>query len=207
MFLMRASLVAIVVSAVAGCTDETSIAEVDETQEESGVSPEESPAAVAREQVCDAAGDALGAAGLSQCDQAIAGVCEELVATFSDPLVDALVSCVVDAGVAPLDCIAAAFAQLRPTAAHLQLASSYCSECAADVPGCEQIFYFGDDDNLGAGMILLPFSDEVVNDITAECTESFLCAVEFPGCVRDVLEERLVPEAPYDCLLESLVGG
>jgi hypothetical protein len=165
---------------------------------------EEESLEVQRDAVCDSLADEAESLGSSAdaCVPVIVEDCERIVDTFSPTLVHTIATC-VEGGASPWDCLASGLLELRPTPAHLELAAAFCEACAFDAPYCEEVFYFGDDGNVGVGMFALPLSDEVVREITETCVDGLTCGATFAGCVRDVLEARLVPQDSFDCVMEG----
>lgn len=142
----------------------------------------------------------------SECDDAIIADCADVVGMLSAPYLKALSGCLAG-GEIPAVCLVAVTMDLKPTAAHHDLAKAYCDECLFGLSGCEDVFYFGEDDQLGLGSIALPFSDELVRQIADECTQDLTCSVDLPGCAQDVLVNHLVPEKTVLCLIDPFKGG
>lgn len=126
--------------------------------------------------------------------------CEAVVGVVSPDYVAAVQACVAE-GTDIFTCLAEGLGALEPKLAHLTLAEAFCEECALDVPGCEDLFFF-EGEAAGIGVLTLPFSEELIAEVTAECTDGFTCAVDFPGCARDVLEERLANVEGLLCVLD-----
>ena len=124
---------------------------------------------------------------------------------LSDPYLQAINACLAG-GDAPGVCVVSVTLDLEPTAAHRELASAYCDECLFGLSGCEDVFYFGEEDQLGLGAIALPFSDAVLREIKDECTEGLTCSVDLPACAQDVLLKHLVPEKTILCLINPLAS-
>lgn len=143
--------------------------------------------------------------GGSECDDAILADCADVVGMLSAPYLKAMSAC-LGAGEVPALCILAATMSLEPTAAHRGLARAYCDECLFGLSGCEDVFYFGEDDQFGLGSIALPFSDELVQQIAEECTQDLTCSVDLPACAQDVLVNHLVPEKTVLCLINPFKG-
>lgn len=150
--------------------------------------------------VCDAAlAFAHDFGAPTECDAAFAAACTNVVGTLRPDYLAAIEAC-IEGGGTPMDCVVSSLETLTPTAAHRELASEFCDECVLALPGCEEAFFFGEDDQLGVGMPTLPLSDEVVREITEACTSGLTCAAELPTCVQGVLEARLWPDEVVGCL-------
>jgi hypothetical protein len=155
--------------------------------------------------VCGPIGDYLDAWGVpSDCDATLAETCADLGGLFSDAYLAAIADCVEDDH-SPMTCVVLALGDLEPTAAHLELASRFCDECVLGVPGCEELFYFEEDEPIGLGVIALPFSDEIVLQIAEECTDGLTCAVDLPGCARDVIEASVSTDGLLECVLGAVM--
>jgi len=166
------------------------------------------PKATPAERMCGLIKQAIeGCASATACDQAMVTDCADVAALLSDPMVAAAADC-IEAGGAPLDCLASATGSLAPTAAHKAFSAKFCADCLLGVPGCEDAFYSSDGsgDSGIAGKLILPFGDKLVEGITAECAEGLNCAT-FPSCAQGVLAQQAVPEATISCIIDSFTGG
>lgn len=191
----------------AGCGGETADAAADALLDEilpgDGDAEVAASAATAKD-ICATAVDYLKRNGATtECDEAIVADCAEVVGMLSDPYLQAIHACLAG-GDAPGVCTVAVTFDLKPTAAHHELARAYCDECVFGLPGCEDIFYSGDDDQLGLGAVALPFSDAVLREIAEECTQDLTCSVDLPACTQEVLLDHLVPEKTILCLINPL---
>jgi hypothetical protein len=137
-----------------------------------------------------------------ECLRTFAEECEAIVGILNPAYLDAVAVC-LDEGADPLGCLGEALLALEPALAHLTLAEAFCEECALDVPGCEDLF-FVDGEASGLGVLTLPFSEEVIAEVTAECTDGLTCAIDFPSCAKGVLEERLSGVDELLCVLDDL---
>lgn len=142
-------------------------------------------------------------AGWSECDRALVEDCADVMEMVSPSYLQALEAC-TSTGAFPAECVLEATVALEPTTAQRELAHDYCNECLFGVSGCEDVFYFGDEDKYGLGMILLPFSDRLVEQVADECTGDLTCSVELPSCAQDILVHHLAPEKTVRCLLDPL---
>ena len=58
----------------------------------------------------------------------------------------------------------------------------------------------------GLGVVALPFSDAVVQQIADQCTEGLTCAAELPSCAREVIEAQVATDGVLDCILAAISG-
>lgn len=137
-----------------------------------------------------------------ECVAVMADDCTRIVGTLNDPYVEAVEQCIDDGGDI-FECMTDAVDAIAKTAAHEDLAATFCDECAFDAPGCEEVFYI-DDSEWGLGTLLLPFSDEVVDTVAAECADGFTCSIDFPNCAMDVIRDRLNVDASRECLMDII---
>lgn len=139
----------------------------------------------------------------SECDLALVSDCADIVGLLQDSYVDAIAQCFATNG-SPAECFFEATLALQPTEAHHDLVSTYCDQCLFGVDGCEEAFYFGEKEQLGIGMVALPFSASVVRQVEEECTTELTCSVDLPSCAQEVVLKRLIPEKTLLCLLNPL---
>ncbi len=137
-----------------------------------------------------------------ECAGLLAVACGDLSGLLSQDYLDAVSECFAR-GEHPAECLLGVVDELEPSAAHRRLATSFCEECALDLPGCEDLFFFGDTGD-GAGLALLPLGDGLVSLIEDECTSGLSCALDFPSCVLGVLEAQLSPADAAACWLDAL---
>jgi hypothetical protein len=157
-------------------------------------------------ETCGALSDWLEASSApTTCDAELAAACSSLEGLWSPSYLAAIGDCVRD-GHSPMTCIFLALGELEPTPAHHELATRFCDECAFGVPGCEEIFYFDDDEPIGLGVVALPLSDQVVLEIAEQCTGGLTCSVELPSCARGVIEGHLATAGVLECLLAVAPG-
>ncbi len=124
-----------------------------------------------------------------ECAKTLTMTCESVLGIINPDYLAAVSVC-MDGGSDVLTCLAEGFANLAPKLAHLTLAEAFCEECALDVPGCEEVFFI-DGEAAGIGVLTLPFSEELIAEVTAECTDGFTCALDFPSCAREVIEAHI----------------
>ncbi len=139
----------------------------------------------------------------SECDLALATDCADIVGLLQDSYVDAIAACLATEG-SPAVCFFEATLDLKPTEAHHDLVSTYCDECLFGVDGCEEVFYFSDEQQIGLGVVALPFHDDVVRQIEEECTSDLTCSVDLPSCAQEIVLDALIPEKTLVCLLNPL---
>jgi hypothetical protein len=173
-------------------------------EEQDEETPAEEPMLPPADGMCGALVELVSSeAPVSECEEALAADCERIVGTLNDPYVDSVEVC-IDQGGDVIACMMDSVDAFEKTPAHDALASAYCDACAFGVPGCEELFYVNDSD-YGLGTVLLPFSDEVLDAVRAECTSGFTCAVDFPTCAMDVVRERLNVDDSRECLLDEVL--
>jgi hypothetical protein len=199
---MKFGMTTVLFGALAGCTDIAGAVweTVDGTQDEARAAT-----TVAGEEMCHQAVMAFVKKNghYSECDLALAADCADIVGLLQDSYVDAIAACLSD-DESPAECFFEATLALQPTDAHHELVSSYCDQCLFGVDGCEDAFYFGEKEQLGLGIVALPFNDEVVRQIEEECTSDLTCSVDLPSCAEEIVLERLIPEKTLACLLNPL---
>jgi hypothetical protein len=202
---MKFGMVSVLCTTLAGCGAVADVADavidsVDGTEErlESATTP-------AGEQMCQQAIKSFvkNKDRFSHCDFALVADCTNVLGVLQDNYVNAIAECLSDDQY-PAVCFFEATLALQPTEAHHDLVSSYCDQCLFGVDGCEEVFYFGDQGQLGLGMVALPFSDDVVRQIEDECTTDLTCSVDLPGCTQEILLDRLIPQDTLACLLNPL---
>ena len=161
------------------------------------------------ERMCALVAEAIsGCASASPCDEAMVEDCSAVAAMLSDPMLTAAADC-IEGGGAPFDCLTSSTSALAPTASHEAFAEQFCSECLFGLPGCEDAFYSdeGTDDDAGlAGALILPFGDDLVDALTAECASGLSCAT-FPTCAQGVMAEQAIPEATLACIVDTFTGA
>jgi hypothetical protein len=156
------------------------------------------------EQMClDAVNVLVQKRHFSECDLALVTDCMAIVGLLQDSYVDAVAQCLAE-DETPAECFFEATLDLKPTAAHHDLVSSYCDQCLFGLDGCEDAFYFDGAEQLGLGMVALPFNEDVVRQIENECTTDLTCSIDLPACAEEIVLERLIPEKTLLCLLNPL---
>lgn len=159
------------------------------------------------ERMCNLIKEAIeGCDAATPCDQALVDDCASVAAILSDPMLEAAADC-IEAGGSPGSCLASATGSLSATDAHRGFATKFCADCLLGVPGCEDAFFSGTGDTQLAGLLILPFGDEVANQITAECTSDLTCAATLVNCAQGVIAQQAIPEATIQCTLNQLTGG
>jgi hypothetical protein len=141
------------------------------------------------------------------CDQALVGDCGEVVAVLSDSYIQAATAC-IEAGGGPLGCLGSSLGAAEPSAAHQAFASQFCSSCAFGVTGCEGLFFSqGEGSEVAvAGALVLPFGDDVVNELATECASGITCLATFTSCAQGVLASRAIPDQTLGCVVDSLTN-
>ena len=180
---------------VVGCgSDEESAGEVDEP--------------TPGELLCTSIEESIGeCASKTACDDALVADCADVVDILSEPFIETTRNCVDDKAGSPTGCLVKGLGGLKPTAAHKALAAAFCSNCAFGAPGCEGVFFSADGSDYALGTAILPLSDAVVSEVTAECTGGPTCAGTFVNCAQGVLTKRALPTETAKCLVESLIAG
>ncbi|MBK8257244.1 MAG: hypothetical protein IPK82_31790 [Polyangiaceae bacterium] len=203
----KSTLFAALVAASAclsGCGAIDVAGELIESAIEDDHSSASTPAALAREEVClEVAKNLAHGEALSLCDVQIAADCEDVLGILSDPIVEAIAACSQATG-SPAECFAKSTYNFVPTEEHYELVDSYCNKCLFGVDGCEELFYPEEGEKVGLGMVLLPWSDDVIDEIEDECTSDLTCSVDLPKCAEETVLKRLLPENTLRCLMESL---
>jgi hypothetical protein len=169
--------------------------------------PEKVPAPTAAEQLCTTVVDTIaGCSDATECQQAIAGDCADVVGVLGDPFLVGWRTC-LEAGGDLATCAVSAGESVEPTAAQRAFAKSFCDNCALGVPGCVDVLFGGENPELAPiAQIIAPLSDSVVEEITAECTQGLTCLATFSNCVQGVLAKRALPEKTLLCLVGQLTG-
>lgn len=189
-----AALLAFAVVVAAACGDD----EVDDQEE-----PAKTPAQLA----CEAVQEYVTGCGtVSPCDQALLDDCAKVMGSVADAYVVAVTQC-IEAKKPPMTCLGESLSALKATAAQQALAAKYCSECALGIPGCESAFFGeGADSDAKLGVVLLPFGDDVVNEVAEKCAQGFGCAATFLECAKQTLLARAIPENTLQCMVDNLLN-
>jgi hypothetical protein len=166
------------------------------------------PNVSAEQEACSSIATFLGScASSSACSSAAAADCSQITATFSDALLNGMITCAqaqqtCDAGSALTSPCAFSNAGAASTV-QLQLASDYCAACAPDASSCAGAFYgLG-----GVGIVEAPAfaaTDGIVGYIDETCTSHLdidagaaACAEAFVACARPILAAQLF--LPGEC--------
>jgi hypothetical protein len=176
---LAALLTALAAASLAACGDDAEGSGGAETAETPG------------QKLCKAAADAASACGEGSCDAALAADCTEVVTVLSDPLIGGAKDC-IDSGGEVLGCLVSSAQGLPVGDAQTRFAESFCSDCALDAPGCDQI-----------ANLVTAFGDDVLDEISSTCFGGLTCLPSLPSCVQGVLVARAIPDATAQCLVTS----
>jgi uncharacterized membrane protein YgcG len=161
----------------------------------------------AAERMCAVLTESIGAcaAEATACEQAFVADCADVVGIFSDAFLEGATAC-LEEGSAFGACVGETVQALEPSAAQAAFAEQFCGQCALGVPGCVSTLFAGSDgDAQAVGMLLLPLSDGLVDELTTSCASSFGCLATFSSCAQGVIVQRGVPENTAVCLLDTLM--
>jgi hypothetical protein len=168
---------------------------------------QEIAAPTAGEQLCTSlVASITGCAEPSECQQALAGDCADIVGVLGDPFLTRWRSC-LDEGGNVGTCAVDAGKAAEITETQRAFGQSFCDHCALGVPGCVDVLFGGANPELApVAAVIAPLSDDVVEEITAECTQGLTCLATFSNCVQGVLAKRALPEKTMLCLVDQLSG-
>jgi len=204
---MLAGLAALTVGGalVSGCAGDEETSQLAGTTSSTGGVIENEPSQVVR--FCETMQAELEGTKLTgTCQSTLVDNCEHWLGTFSQPMIDAFVDCVEAGDGDAAECITEAALALEVTSSHETLATAYCEECAFGAPKCEDVFFFEvDGQDVGLGLVTLPFSAEVADEVRVECTDSWSCVADFHTCAVDVVKNRFEIEGVSGCVIDAIL--
>jgi hypothetical protein len=183
------------VCAIAACVAET------EQRDRFGGAGDASAAA----EVCAAIEERLAECPGTSCESAVSGDCGEIAEVMSESFLLGLRDCLDGGSLA--SCIGAAVSASEPTPSHESFVSAFCAKCAVGMQGCDALL--GDDapEALAPVRSLLSALDgEVVDEVTARCTDGPTCGADLAGCVESVLADRALPDDSVHCTIDMLMS-
>lgn len=140
----------------------------------------------------------------SDCDKTLAGACAKLDKVVTTTTITAAQGCLESGVCGVASCLSRAQKASTPSDAHKQLAANYCNTCATGQADCETNFY--KKGSKAPGLLVLPYTADIVSKVDAECTGSQGCQAKFATCAREVLAREagnLVDSETASCV----VGG
>jgi hypothetical protein len=130
------------------------------------------------------------------CDDTLTTGCATLASVLS-PLSLARTRDCLDSGVcAAAACLTRTQKSLEPTEAHRALASTFCANCASDVPDCEAQFYARG--SKLPGSIVLPYADGIVQAVADVCATGSGCRARFVSCASETITSALTESVTAD---------
>lgn len=136
-----------------------------------------------------------------ECDTQLASSCTSLDKALSASTVSAAKDCLESGICGVASCVSRAQKGAVPTAAHKKLAEDFCSFCAPTLQDCSANFYKRGAKS--AGLLVLPYSEEVARAVDDECTGQEGCQAKFTTCAREVIARTVsdkVDPATADCI-------
>jgi hypothetical protein len=140
------------------------------------------------------------------CDMQIAGDCASLPKVLTEATVAAAKDCLESGICGVSSCISRASKGSTPTGAHKKLAEDFCKFCAPNLADCLTNFYKRGSNS--AGLIVLPYAEEIATAVDDECTGQDGCQAKFTTCASDVIARTVadrVDPATADCVVQSFV--
>lgn len=157
-------------------------------------------------------GDFCGAATSSastckeptDCDAQIARDCGALPRALSASTLVAAKDCLESGVCGVSSCVSRAQKGSTAGAAHKKLAENFCTFCAPSLDGCLTNFYKRG--SKSAGLVVLPFADDVVKAVDDACTGDEGCQAKFTTCAADVLSRAVaeqVDPSTAECIVQA----
>lgn len=170
-----------------------------------GIACTSDPAAI-RSTLCSAARTATGTCKEpSSCDTTLTAQCTSLGKAVSSSTLDATMNCLESGVCGVANCLTRARKSAAPSRAHLDLATSFCASCSADVTDCEAQFYAKNAKLPGA--LVLPYSDAVVVAVADACTtDPKTCRSKFTTCATETIA-RVVGDTLDSELADCVLSG
>lgn len=104
-------------------------------------------------------------------------------------------------------CLTRAAKAAKPTQAHTDLATKYCSTCAPDLNPKDCTSQFFASKSKGAGVVVLPYPEAVATAVANACTtDPGTCRATFTTCANDTIATTLnglVPPELASCITSS----
>jgi hypothetical protein len=155
-------------------------------------------ASLPRKSYCDLTKAAAGKCKEPQaCDTTLGGQCGNVEKAISPTAGQAAKDC-LESGVCGASlCLTRALKSAKPTAAHTDLATRYCTTCAPDVGDCATKFYQAK--SKLPGVLVLPYSEAVAKAVADACTvDAGACRANFATCARETIATTLNGLVPPD---------
>ena len=143
----------------------------------------------------------------TECDTQLTGDCATLGKALSESTVAAAKDCLESGICGAASCASRAQKGSTPTAAHKKLAQSFCEFCAPNLTDCTATFYKRG--SKSAGLVVLPYGEEVVKAIDDACTGTDGCQAAFTTCAATVVREKvgeLLDSATADCVIRGFAN-
>ena len=138
------------------------------------------------------------------CDTQIATDCGSLPKVLSAATIGAAKDCLESGVCGVSSCASRAAKGSTPTGAHKKLAENFCEFCAPNLPECLANFYKRG--SKSAGLVVLPYAEEIATAVDDECTGKDGCQARFTTCAAGVIAsavaERIDP-ATADCVVQG----
>jgi hypothetical protein len=130
--------------------------------------------------------------------------CAMLPMALSDSAVAAAKDCLESGICGVASCVSRSRKGATTGAAHKKLADDFCQSCAPNLQDCGATFYKRG--SKSAGLIMLPYSDDVVTAVDDACTGQAGCQAKFTTCAAGVIAntvgQKLDPTTA-DCIVSA----
>lgn len=139
-----------------------------------------------------------------ECDTQLGSDCTALDKALSASTVAAAKDCLESGICGVASCISRAQKGAVATAAHKKLAEDFCTFCAPSLADCTANFYKRG--SKSAGLVVLPYSEDVAKAVDDECTGQEGCQAKFTTCAREVIARTVaekVDPATADCIIQG----
>jgi hypothetical protein len=140
----------------------------------------------------------------TDCDLQLATDCTSLPKALSAATVAAAKDC-LESGICGVgSCVSRGQTGAAPTDAHKKLAESFCKFCAPNLTDCTASFYKRGAKS--AGLIVLPYAEEIATAVEEGCTGEPGCQAKFTTCASSVIARtvgELVDAPTADCIVKG----
>lgn len=140
----------------------------------------------------------------TDCDTQIATDCAALPKGLSESTVSAAKDCLESGICGASACVSRAQKGSVAGAAHKKLADDFCRFCAPNLTDCVANFYKRG--SKSAGLLVLPYADEIVTAVDDECTGQDGCQAKFTSCASGVIAQTVgaaLDPATADCIVSG----
>ncbi len=159
------------------------------------------------EAFCDAIS---GTSGTCQggCEDVLRTDCAKVATSLQPAALRKATDCFLSGACASV-CLSKTLVDLSPSEGHGKVRDQYCGTCAQGQAGCATAFYAPQTPSSqgGAGTPILPFSDDAIRNVAADCAASEGCQLGFSSCSLESAKRAMagtMSSGSAECLVRGL---